>query len=166
MVVDQAYRGQGIGSEIMRRLLERLAHVEEIVLNCHDDLIPFYERLGFRAYRHDLYEHLEGRGQRMTVIGLAGAPQWADEITTALADYGAEAAHYTDRTGYVAQLADDRAALILVDGADTDWRFWTVTPKISPATRRIPVVLVTDDAQQRDAGAARWGEPRDTRAMI
>ena len=37
----------------------------------------------------------------------------------------------------------------------TDWRFWTTTPKISPATRRIPVVLVSDDAAQRDAGAAR-----------
>src|SRR4051794_14642709 len=42
VVVDAPYRGQGIGREIMRRLLERLDHVEEIVLNCHDDLIPFY----------------------------------------------------------------------------------------------------------------------------
>ena len=48
VVVDQAYRQQGIGAEIMRRLLERLDHVEEIVLNCEDHLIPFYERLGFR----------------------------------------------------------------------------------------------------------------------
>lgn len=47
VVVDEAYRGQGIGAEMMRLLLVRLAHVEEITLNCHDDLIPFYERLGF-----------------------------------------------------------------------------------------------------------------------
>ncbi len=47
VIVDEAYRGHGIGAEIMRRLLERLAHVEELVLNCHDHLIPFYERLGF-----------------------------------------------------------------------------------------------------------------------
>ncbi|MEO8392926.1 MAG: DUF309 domain-containing protein [Chloroflexota bacterium] len=85
----------------------------------------------------------------MTTIAITGSPDWADEISSALRDFSVEAAHYADRTGYVAHLADDRAALILVDGADTDWHFWTVTPKISPATRRIPVVLVTDDADQR-----------------
>jgi predicted GNAT family N-acyltransferase len=47
VIVDEAYRGQGIGAEIMRRLLERLDHVEEITLNCHDHLVPFYGRLGF-----------------------------------------------------------------------------------------------------------------------
>ncbi|MBI1256226.1 MAG: GNAT family N-acetyltransferase [Chloroflexi bacterium] len=48
VVVDEAYRGKGIGGEIIRRLLERLDHVEEIVLNCTDALIPFYETLGFQ----------------------------------------------------------------------------------------------------------------------
>ena len=48
VVVDEAYRGQSIGGEMVRRLLERLDHVEEIVLNCQDDLIPFYEKLGFQ----------------------------------------------------------------------------------------------------------------------
>jgi len=48
VVVDKDYRQQGIGAEIMRRLLERLDHVEEILLNCEDHLIPFYERLGFQ----------------------------------------------------------------------------------------------------------------------
>ena len=47
VIVDEAYRGQGIGGELTRRLLERLDHVEEIMLSCHDHLIPFYERLGF-----------------------------------------------------------------------------------------------------------------------
>lgn len=47
VIVDAGYRGQGIGAEIMRRLLARLEHVEEITLNCHDHLIPFYQRLGF-----------------------------------------------------------------------------------------------------------------------
>lgn len=50
VIVDSAYRGQGIGSEITRRLLERLAHVEEITLNCGDHLIPFYERFGFEIF--------------------------------------------------------------------------------------------------------------------
>jgi ribosomal protein S18 acetylase RimI-like enzyme len=56
VIVDEAYRGRGVGAEITRRLLARLAHVEEITLNCHDYLIPFYERLGFEragmAYLH------------------------------------------------------------------------------------------------------------------
>lgn len=50
VIVDGAYRGHGIGAEIMRRLLERLAHVEEIALVCHDGLIPFYQRLGFETF--------------------------------------------------------------------------------------------------------------------
>ncbi len=50
VIVDQAYRGQGIGRELMRRLLDRLAHVEEIVLVCEDDLIPFYTALGFERF--------------------------------------------------------------------------------------------------------------------
>ena len=56
VIVDSTYRGQGIGAEIMRHLLTRLAHVEEITLNCEDHLIPFYERFGFErvgmAYMH------------------------------------------------------------------------------------------------------------------
>src|SRR5215216_2945982 len=46
VIVDEPYRGQGIGITMMRRLLERLAHVEEIALVCEDKNIPFYERLG------------------------------------------------------------------------------------------------------------------------
>lgn len=56
VIVDQTYRGQGIGAAIMRRLLDRLTHVEEITLNCEDHLLPFYQRLGFErvgmAYLH------------------------------------------------------------------------------------------------------------------
>lgn len=50
VIVDQAHRGQGIGAALVRLLLERLAHVEEIVLVCEDDLIPFYERHGFELF--------------------------------------------------------------------------------------------------------------------
>jgi predicted metal-dependent hydrolase len=86
----------------------------------------------------------------MVVVGIVGTPDWADEIVGILRDHDAAAVRYDDRTRYVARLADDGAALILVDGRDDDWRFWTTTPKISPATRRIPVVLVSDDPRQRD----------------
>ena len=86
----------------------------------------------------------------MTTIAIAGSPPWEDEVARVLGDFDLQPTRYADRTGYVTHLADDRAALILVDGMGEHWRFWTVTPKTSPATRRIPVVLVSDDAQQRD----------------
>ncbi len=85
----------------------------------------------------------------MTVVAIAGQAAWADAVALHLPD--ATLVHYADRVGYVTRLADDRTALILVDGDDPDWRFWSVTPKISPATRRVPVVLISENAQQRDA---------------
>lgn len=50
VVVDQAYRGQGIGVELVRRLLEPLAHTEDVALVCSDELIPFYARHGFELF--------------------------------------------------------------------------------------------------------------------
>jgi hypothetical protein len=91
------------------------------------------------------------------LLVITGAPGWIGEAKRLAAALGWRAAHYAERAGYVARLADDHAALIMVDGADTDWRFWTTTPKASPATRRVPVVVVSDAAQVRaaavDAGA-------------
>ena len=57
--------------------------------------------------------------------------------------------HLNDRERTVSRLADDHAALILVDGDGDDPQFWTATPKASPATRRIPVFVVSDNADQR-----------------
>ena len=42
------YRGRGIGSELMRRLLERVGHVYMVDVTCDEVLVPFYERLGLR----------------------------------------------------------------------------------------------------------------------
>lgn len=47
VVVDGEFRGQGIGAEIMRVLLKRLEHLEDISLCCEDHLIPFYGNFGF-----------------------------------------------------------------------------------------------------------------------
>jgi predicted metal-dependent hydrolase len=41
--------------------------------------------------------------------------------------------------------------MILVDAGDADWRFWVSTPKSSPATRRIPIVVAAEDADARRA---------------
>lgn len=87
-------------------------------------------------------------------VVIAGTPAWADDVARLLREQGFAPARYTDRKGYVSRLADDNAAMVLVgDGGDSDgdWRFWTVTPKTSPATRRIPVVMVTSDPDVREA---------------
>ncbi len=82
------------------------------------------------------------------VIVITGTPEWAVQVAAQLsADYQIEA--FAERAGYVTRLADWRAAMILVDANDTDWRFWVSTPKSSPATRRIPVVVVAEDADTR-----------------
>lgn len=83
-----------------------------------------------------------------TVI-LAGTPAWTDTLTSLLdADFILKS-YPQSGPGYVARLTDDHAALIVVDGDAADWRFWTTTPKTSPATRRIPIVLISGDAERR-----------------
>jgi ribosomal protein S18 acetylase RimI-like enzyme len=46
MVVDEDYRGRGIGTELMTRLIADRDRVRW-VLHSSDRAIPFYERLGF-----------------------------------------------------------------------------------------------------------------------
>ena len=43
-----AYQGQGIGSELVRQMLEKLRHLYMIDLVCDPLLQPFYERIGLR----------------------------------------------------------------------------------------------------------------------
>lgn len=79
-------------------------------------------------------------------------------------------AHYrvvtlAQRAAYVTRLADAVAALIVVDGDRDGWPFWVTTPKSSPATRRIPVMCITDDPATRQqalsAGADLALSPED-----
>ena len=46
--VRPEYQGQGIGSELVRRMLHRLRDLYTIDLLCDADVQPFYERLGMR----------------------------------------------------------------------------------------------------------------------
>lgn len=48
--VRAEWQGQGIGSELVRLLLERLRHIYAIDLMCDPELQPFYARQGFRAW--------------------------------------------------------------------------------------------------------------------
>ena len=46
--VLESQRGRGIGSELVRRMLEKLQNLYMIDLMCDSDLQPFYARLGLR----------------------------------------------------------------------------------------------------------------------
>jgi ribosomal protein S18 acetylase RimI-like enzyme len=45
--VQPMYRAQGIGSELVRRMLAKLDGLYMVDVSCDDDVVPFYERLGF-----------------------------------------------------------------------------------------------------------------------
>lgn len=44
------YQGRGVGSELTRRMLERLRRFYMVDLCCDADLEPFYARLGLRTW--------------------------------------------------------------------------------------------------------------------
>ncbi len=46
--VLSVYQGQGIGSELVRRMLAKLADLYMVDLLCDSNMQPFYERLGMR----------------------------------------------------------------------------------------------------------------------
>src|SRR5664279_724229 len=48
--VLKAYQGQGIGTELVRRMLDTLKSIYMIDLICDPDMQPFYERLGMTRY--------------------------------------------------------------------------------------------------------------------
>jgi ribosomal protein S18 acetylase RimI-like enzyme len=45
-----AYKGQGIGTELMRQMFDQLQHIYMIDLICDADVQPFYDRLGMTRY--------------------------------------------------------------------------------------------------------------------
>ena len=91
-----------------------------------------------------------------TVI-LAGEPAWATDISTKLAgEY--QLLPITERSGYMKALIDSHAALILVDGDHDDWEAYTTTPKVSPATRRIPLILIAADSSVRADAALKGAD--------
>ena len=50
VVVDAAFRGQGIGRALVTRLMQELAGIEEVGLLCVPALMPFYATFGFEQF--------------------------------------------------------------------------------------------------------------------
>ncbi|MFJ5990424.1 GNAT family N-acetyltransferase [Lentzea sp. NPDC092896] len=47
--VRPSFQGQGIGTELMRRIVAEAAHLYSVDLTCDEALRPYYERLGMAA---------------------------------------------------------------------------------------------------------------------
>jgi len=50
------YRGCGIGKELMLYILNDISGVKEIVLSSQENVIKFYEKLGFKIYGDSYYD--------------------------------------------------------------------------------------------------------------
>lgn len=61
-----AWQGRGIGSELVRRVLGALGPRYMVDLVCDEDVVPFYERLGFTPYRAMI------RRDRVAIMTAAG----------------------------------------------------------------------------------------------
>lgn len=76
-----------------------------------------------------------------TIVLVSQSDKFTD-FSDKLGDYHIIYQHDTHQ--YMNTLIENQVAMIIVDGTHLDWQRFTTTPKSSPATRRIPVVFVSD----------------------
>ena len=60
VVVSKEFEGRGIGIKLVTSLLEiaNTRNCYKTILNCNDELIPFYERIGFKQESNQMrYNH-------------------------------------------------------------------------------------------------------------
>jgi ribosomal protein S18 acetylase RimI-like enzyme len=55
------YKGQGIGTELVKRILHSLSHLYSIDLMCDADVQPFYERVGMHRYTGMILRYYENQ---------------------------------------------------------------------------------------------------------
>lgn len=61
VVVDKKFQGQKIGEKIIKFLLEKSQNrgCYKTILDCTDDVKPFYEKLGFKVIANEMrYDHI------------------------------------------------------------------------------------------------------------
>ena len=60
VVVRKEYQGKGIGQKVVKALLAyaKKQGCYKTVLDCTDDLVPFYEKMGFKRYSNSVrFDH-------------------------------------------------------------------------------------------------------------
>jgi GNAT superfamily N-acetyltransferase len=57
VVIDKEYQNTGIGTLVISRLLDELAHIDVISLFCEKELIPFYEKNNFKPSSRQYVMH-------------------------------------------------------------------------------------------------------------
>ena len=60
VIVNEEYRGGGVGEKLMRRLLEEMGDVANVNLFCEPAVVRFYERSGFRRTSYVLMQRTKG----------------------------------------------------------------------------------------------------------
>ncbi len=83
------------------------------------------------------------------MIVLVGQASWIRQVKTTLQASHTVVAVFTDKAHYMKTLIDEQVVMIFVDASLSNWDYFVTTPKASPATRRIPIAVVNDDATQR-----------------
>ena len=85
VIVDPSVRGKHVGEALMNRTLAYLdaSGVETVRLNAYLNVIPFYERLGFRGE----YENVRYRGKVAASGGIAGVRAATPEDLSAIAHF-------------------------------------------------------------------------------
>jgi len=61
VVVEKKFQGKGVGQRLVQALLEyaKKQGCYKTILDCADDLVPFYENLGFKRYSNSMrVDHL------------------------------------------------------------------------------------------------------------
>jgi ribosomal protein S18 acetylase RimI-like enzyme len=58
------YQGQGIGTELVKRMFDSLKHLYSIDLICDEDVRPFYERLQMRSATGMVLRYYENQAGR------------------------------------------------------------------------------------------------------
>ena len=59
VVVDAAYRGRGVGTQLMKTIGAELSNVEDVVLSCGPPVVPFYEMVGYELVRGPCMQRVE-----------------------------------------------------------------------------------------------------------
>jgi GNAT superfamily N-acetyltransferase len=60
VVVHPDVRRQAVGQRLVARLLEALSHIDVVSLFCQPELVPFYERNGWKPNRKQVVMHRKG----------------------------------------------------------------------------------------------------------